>query len=146
MNRNITNCIFEFFNLQSLLSAQESMVFEFDILEAESLVAIRVEGVGNFQKGIESILKVANDDRFKPEFNVLVDLCRLHYSPSLAELHDFASVLISLKERCSGKAALIVSNFLHFGIGKLLSRLLNMAGINVQVFHTASDAVRWFRT
>ncbi len=122
------------------------MVFEFDILEAESLVAIRVEGAGNFQKGLESILRVANDDRFKPEFNVLVDLCRLHYSPSLAELHDFASVLISLKEKCSGKAALVVSNFFHFGLGKLLSHLLSLAGINVQVFRTASDAVHWFRT
>ncbi|MFN3387211.1 MAG: hypothetical protein ACK42Y_11590 [Candidatus Thermochlorobacter sp.] len=121
------------------------MVFEFDILESESLVAIRVEGVGNFQKGLEHILQVANDYRFKPDFNILVDMCHLHYLPSLSEMRDFADVLISLKDKCSGKTALIVSNFLHFGLGKFLGNLLEVAGIKMQVFRTAHDAQRWFR-
>lgn len=121
------------------------MIFEFDILESESLVAIRVEGVGNFQTGLERILQVANDYRFKPEFNILVDMCHLHYFPSLSEMRDFADVLISLKERCSGKTALIVSNFLHYGLGKFLGGLLEAAGIKMQVFRAASDAERWFK-
>lgn len=62
------------------------MIFEFDISESESLVSIRVEGTGDFQKGIANVLAVANDARFKDGFNVLVDLCRLNYHPSLAEL------------------------------------------------------------
>ncbi len=121
------------------------MIFEFDILEAESLVSIRVEGTGDFQKGIASILAVATDARFKDGFNVLVDLCRLNYMPTLAELRAFADVLISLKEKCSGKTALVVSNFFHYGFGKVLSGFLEVAGIKLQVFRQMTDAMQWFK-
>ncbi len=121
------------------------MVFEFDISEAESLVSIRVEGMGDFHKGIANVLAVANDARFKDGFNVLVDLCRLNYHPSLSELRDFADVLISLKDKCSGKTAIVVSNFFHFGFGKLLGGFLEIAGIQLRVFHHSLDAMTWFK-
>ncbi len=122
------------------------MVFEFDISESESLVSIRVEGNGDFQKGIASILAVANDARFKNGFNVLVDLCRLNYHPSLDELRAFADVLISLKDKCSGKTALVVSNFFHYGFGKMLAGFLELAGIKLQVFREMPDAMQWFKS
>ncbi|MFQ3598639.1 MAG: hypothetical protein SNJ55_10210 [Chloroherpetonaceae bacterium] len=121
------------------------MVFEFDISESESLVSIRVEGNGDFQKGIASVLAVANDARFKDGFNVLVDLCRLNYHPSLVELRAFADVLISLKDKCSGKTALVVSNFFHYGFGKVLGGFLELAGIKLQVFRQMPDALQWFK-
>jgi hypothetical protein len=121
------------------------MIFEFDISEAESLVSIRVEGTGDFQKGIANILAVANDARFKNGFNVLVDLCRLNYHPSLAELRAFADVLISLKDKCSGKTAIVVSNFFHYGFGKVLEGFLELAGIKMQVFRDTLEAINWFK-
>ncbi|MFN3345847.1 MAG: hypothetical protein ACK412_09385 [Chloroherpetonaceae bacterium] len=121
------------------------MVFEFDILEAESLVSVRVRGTGDFQKGIESILTVANDARFKNGFNVLVDLCHLNYHPSLEELRAFADVLISLKDKCTGKTALVVSNFFHYGFGKVLGGFLELAGIKMQVFRNPLEAIKWFK-
>ncbi len=121
------------------------MIFEFDISESESLVSIRVEGNGDFQKGIASVLAVANDARFKDGFNVLVDLCRLNYYPSLSELRAFADVLISLKEKSSGKTALVVSNFFHYGFGKVLGGFLEAAGIKLQVFRQMTDAMQWFK-
>lgn len=122
------------------------MIFEFDILESESLVLIRVEGVGDFQKGITNVLAVAYDVRFKDNFNVLVDLCRLNYHPSLSELRAFADVLISLKDKYSGKTALVVSNFFHYGFGKVLGGFLELAGIKMQVFRETPDAMQWFKT
>lgn len=122
------------------------MVFEFDISESESLVSIRVEGAGDFQKGIANVLAVANDARFKDGFNVLVDLCHLTYHPSISELRAFADLLISLKDKCSGKTALVVSNFFHYGFGKVLSGFLELAGIKLQVFREMPDAMRWFKT
>jgi hypothetical protein len=122
------------------------MVFEFDILESESLVSIRVEGTGDFEKGVANVLAVANDVRFKEGFNVLVDVCRLNYHPSIAELRAFADVLISLKHKCSGKTALVVSNFFHYGFGKVLGGFLELAGIKMQVFRDAPDALRWFKS
>ncbi len=122
------------------------MVFEFDISESESLVSIRVAGTGDFQKGIANVLAVANDARFKNGFNVLVDLCCLNYHPSLSELRAFADVLISLKHKCSGKTALVVSNFFHYGFGKVLGGFLELAGIKMQVFRDAPDALKWFKT
>ncbi len=121
------------------------MIFEFDISEAESLVSIRVEGTGDFQKGIANVLAVANDARFKDGFNVLVDLCRLNYHPSLAELRAFADVLISLKDKCSGKTAIVVSNFFHYGFGKVLGGFLELAGIKMQVFRDTLEAIKWFK-
>ncbi len=121
------------------------MVFEFDILESESLVSIRVEGAGDFEKGVAGVLAIANDVRFKEGFNVLVDLCRLHYNPSLAELRAFADVLISLKDRCPGKAALVVSNFFHYAFGKVLGGFLEAAGIRMQVFRSTPDALKWVK-
>lgn len=121
------------------------MIFEFDISEAESLVSIRVEGAGDFQKGVASVLAVASDERFKDGFNVLVDVCRLNYHPSLAELRAFADVLISLKDKCSGKTALVVNNFFHYGFGKVLGGFLELAGIKLQVFRNALDAKEWFK-
>ncbi len=121
------------------------MIFEFDISESESLVSIRVEGTGDFQKGVESVLAIANDARFKNGFNVLVDLCNLNYHPSLEELRTFADVLISLKDRCTGKTALVVSNFFHYGFGKVLSGFLELAGIKMQVFRDTLEAIQWFK-
>ena len=121
------------------------MIFEFDISESESLVSIRVEGTGDFQKGIANVLAVANDARFKDGFNVLVDLCRLNYHPSLAELRAFADVLISLKDKCSGKTAIVVSNFFHYGFGKVLGGFLELAGIKMQVFRDTLEAIQWFK-
>lgn len=121
------------------------MIFEFDISESESLVSIRVEGTGDFQKGIASVLAVANDARFKDGFNVLVDLCRLDYHPSLSELRAFADLLISLKDKCSGKTALVVSNFFHYGFGKVLGGFLELAEIKLQVFRQVPDAIQWFK-
>ncbi len=120
------------------------MVFEFDISESEALVSIRVEGNGDFQKGVANLLAVANDARFKNNFNVLVDLCRLNYHPSLEELRAFADVLIPLKEKCAGKTALVVSNWFHYGLGKVLSGFLELAGVKLQVFRKMSDAMQWF--
>lgn len=119
------------------------MTFEFDISERDALVSVFVSGTGNFQKGIEGILRIANDTRFREGFNILVNICQLQYSPSLSELRDFADVLISLKDRCSGKTALVVSNFLHYGLGQLLGRFLAMGGIQMQVFRSMQDATQW---
>ncbi|MCS7211735.1 MAG: hypothetical protein RMI34_03835 [Chloroherpetonaceae bacterium] len=119
------------------------MTFEFEICEHKGLVSVFVSGTGNFQNGVEGLLRIANDTRFREGFNVLVDICQLNYSPSLSELRAFADVLTSLKDRCSGRTALVVSNFLHFGLGNLLSRFLELSGIQMRVFFSMQDATHW---
>jgi hypothetical protein len=121
------------------------MLFEYVISEPEERVFIRFEGSGDFQKSVAGIMSVASDPGFKSNFDIVVDVCKMNYFPGITEVKDFAEVLSSLKEKCSGKIALIVSSFFHYGIGMILAGILELNGIKLQVFRRLDEATHWLK-
>ena len=97
----------------------------------------------------EALAQVAGraleDPEFKPPMSLLIDLRESEESASSQEIMRRASMLGEHRELFGGRAAVVVSDELHFGLSRIGSAWADGHGVNVEVFRDLDAAVVWLR-
>jgi hypothetical protein len=75
----------------------------------------------------------------------LADLRALEYIPSVADLRLFAIEFARLRGAFAGGIALVVSNDVHYGLGRLLAALTEQRGIRIGVARSVDEGEAWLR-
>jgi hypothetical protein len=75
----------------------------------------------------------------------LSDVREMEYYPSITELRTIAFEFIRLRAAYRCGVAFVVSNDKHFGLGRLLSALVDKAGVRIGVFRNVPEAEEWLR-
>jgi hypothetical protein len=119
------------------------MFFEYVISAIDKMVSVKFAGETDFEKGVQHLMEVVADKNFQREYSIVVDVREMNYHPNFSEMRAFADVLTELKEKCTGKTALVVGSFIHYTIGKVLAGWLHAAGITFQVFRDYNEAATW---
>lgn len=73
----------------------------------------------------------------------LGDVREMEYFPSVTELRTIAFEFIRLRAAYRCGVALVVSNEKHYGLGRLLSALVDKAGVRIGIFRDIPEAEDW---
>jgi len=75
----------------------------------------------------------------------LSDVREMDYVPSITELRTIAFEFIRLRAAYRCGVAFVVSNDTHYGLGRLLSALVDRAGLRIGVFRDVPEAEEWLK-
>ncbi len=94
----------------------------------------------DIQHQIEAILRehVGSDRR-----SLMIDASHSEHSPSAEELHAVADFASTLLDRIDPRIALVVSNDLRFGLGRMLEVYGGEFGLEFKVFRHRLEALSW---
>ena len=93
------------------------MGFTWSIETRSRLVTIVGSGPADYGVSVETMRSIAVDPRYRPEFDVLVDVRKLDYVASLQEVRQFVDWMVKLVV-FKGRMAIVVSDSLQFGAGR----------------------------
>lgn len=75
----------------------------------------------------------------------LSDVREMDYVPSITELRSIAFEFVRLRAAYRCGVAFVVSNDRHYGLGRLLSALVEKAGLRISVFRDVAEAEQWLK-
>lgn len=78
--------------------------------------------------------------------HLLFDIRESRENRSSDELRAIALLIAPYRSRLSGRCAVVVSDLLHYGLGRVFGAYLEGSGFTVEVFHTLAEAERWFES
>jgi hypothetical protein len=108
------------------------------------LVVVTGVGTVTLDDSLRTIRAVAAETS-SHQCGSLTDVRAMDYYPSVTELKTIAIEFIRLRASFRCGVAFVVSNDKHFGLGKLLSALVDPAGLRIGVFHDSAAAEAWLR-
>ena len=118
------------------------MGFTWSIETRGRLLTIVGSGPADYGVSVETMRSIAVDPRYRPEFDVLVDVRKLDYVASLQEVRQFVDWMVKLVV-FKGRMAIVVSDSLQFGAGRQFSAHAEMRGREIEIFMEMESARRW---
>lgn len=85
------------------------MSFSHVLSPSEKTARVNADGAVDVMACIAAMQTLADDDAFKPDYTVVVDLRRVEYVPDTSELFVLRSALVGLKQQFQGEITLLVS-------------------------------------
>ena len=88
--------------------------------------------------------RVLTHAAFQPHFGVLFDRRRIHTPAETNYMNQFVQMLDKERSKgnIAGRCAIIVSDPMSFGIGRMAEQLSNFAG-SIRTFYSLEDAEQW---
>ena len=119
------------------------MIYDYSILPEKKFVHITANG--NYSiKDIKNLVElVTNDVRYRPEFNSIVDIQNVKYTPVVSEIIEFSDFIITMKKSFKAKVALVVKGEIVYNLFKISSHHSNKSGIKVDIFTDLQKAKNW---
>ncbi len=122
------------------------MNYTLSILPRHKLVRITAEGqysIGDIQRLIEIVVQ---DKDYRSDYNSLIDIREVKYTPVVSEIMDFSTFIGTIKKSFQAKVALLVKSEVLYNLFTLSSRLSRQKGINVYIFNDPEKAEKWIST
>ena len=122
------------------------MNYTLSILPDHKIVRITAKGkysIGDIKRLIEIVTR---DKDYRPDYNSLIDIREVRYTPVVSEIMDFSSFIGTVKESFKAKVALLVRGEVLYNLFTLSSRLSRQKGINVYIFNDHEKAEEWIRS
>ena len=107
------------------------------------------EGDGDFEETLRVVgdgLVLAGDAvraRAAQPFDLLFDKRASSENRSAEQLRRMADLVGDHTAALSRRAAIVVGDAFHFGLGRMFAAFADARGIEVQVFYSRDDAERW---
>uniref|UniRef100_A0A832I2W3 STAS/SEC14 domain-containing protein n=1 Tax=Eiseniibacteriota bacterium TaxID=2212470 RepID=A0A832I2W3_UNCEI len=100
---------------------------------------------GDYQEDEVSDLarRVRADPALPPSFDLLIDARASNRAPTVAELEMRVATLAALRDRLTGRIAMVVSDDLRFGLARLLEAHLEPFGMDARAFRSVESARAW---
>ena len=119
------------------------MIYDYSILPEKKFVHIVANGNYSISDIKNLIELVTNDERYRPEFNSLVDIQDVKYTPVVSEIIEFSDFIITMKKSFKAKVALVVKGEIVYNLFKISSHHSNKNGIKVDIFTDLQKAKNW---
>ncbi len=119
------------------------MIYDYSISPENKIVHIIAEG--NYSiNDIKKLIRIIEcDERYKPEFNSLVDIQKIKYTPVVSEIIEFSDFIITMKKSFKAKIALVVKGEILYNLLKIASHHTHKNGISVDIFNDLEKAEKW---
>ena len=118
------------------------MGFQSSIDPVKRLVMTAAIGRVDFEGCMESMLGITADKRYQADFDTIVDLRQIEFTPSLGELHQFSEAVGGLGIY-KGRMAIVVTSSPQFEAARQFSSFSETYGRDFQVFTGMRNALRW---
>ncbi len=115
----------------------------FSVSQAGPILEVSASGdysVQDIQSQLEAILAEQDGPDRR---SLIVDATNSEHSPSAEELHAVADFASTLLDRIDHRIALVVSNDLRFGLGRMLEVYGGEFGLEFKVFRDRPEALDW---
>jgi len=119
------------------------LIYDYSISPETRFVHIIANGNYSISDIKNLIELVTNDERYRPEFNSIVDIQDVKYTPVVSEIIDFSNFIITIKKSFEAKVALVVKGEILYNLFKISSHLSNKNGIKVDIFTDLEKAKNW---
>ena len=86
---------------------------------------------------------VTNDERYRPEFNLLINIQDVKYIPVVSEIMEISDFFIIMKNSFKAKVALLVNGELLYTLFKLSINRSRKSGIKFDIFTDMEKAKKW---
>ena len=120
------------------------MPLSYTIDPSRDIAVVVGDGVVTFDESMHTIRAVAAEVA-SHQCGSLGDVRAMDYYPSITELKTIAFEFIRLRAAFRCGVAFVVSNDKHYGLGSLLSALVDKAGVRIAVFRDVPEAEAWLK-
>lgn len=120
-----------------------NLIYDYSIKPENKIVRIVAEG--NYSiKDIKKLVEIiTSDKRYIPEFNSIVDIRKVKYTPAISEVLEISDFIISMKKSFKAKVTLVVNGELLYNLFKLSSNRSKKNGIRFEIFKDIEKAEKW---
>ncbi|TDJ07171.1 MAG: hypothetical protein E2O71_07395 [Deltaproteobacteria bacterium] len=110
----------------------------------EGLALVSIWGPAEVESAVQAIQELAQDPRFEPHFNVLIDAHALDDGEAeLEHVEAVADSLTDLSSHYRGKLAIVCRVGAHFDLLKLMCAYAGSQGMRVRAFTEPAQAKAW---
>lgn len=121
------------------------MVYKLRITEKENLVLVTARGSYSL-KDIKTLIHlIVEEPHYKPNFNIIIDITGIIYTPIISEIKVISDFLVSLKHYFKGTTAIVAKGELIYSMFKLSTQLINKQGLKSNIFSTIEEALVWIK-
>ncbi len=106
---------------------------------------VHVIGKGKYGiKDIKNLVKiVTSDKRYNSDFNSIIDIRNVKYTPIVSEIIELSDFFIVMKKSFKSKVAIIVKSEFLFSMFKISSHYTNKNNIKTSIFLDLGKAREW---
>ena len=119
------------------------MIYDYSISPEKKIVRIVADGdysISDIKKLVEII---TNDERYRPEFNSIVDIRKVKYTPVICEVMEISDFIIAMKKSFKAKVTLVVNGELLYNLFKLSANHSKNNGVRFEIFTDLEKAEKW---
>ncbi len=100
---------------------------------------------GNYSiKDIKKLVEIiTSDERYKPDFNSIIDIRKVKYTPVISEILEISDFIITMKNSFKAKVALVVNGEFLYTLFKLSANRSKKNGIKFDIFTDLEKAKNW---
>ena len=120
------------------------MPFHLRLDDEARLLRVAANGPVDCDESLRAIRSAASELAGRG-WGAVTDVRAMDYVPSIAELRLIALEFIRLRPAFAGGVAFVVSNDIHYGLGRLLAGLTEARGISIGVTRSVEEAEAWLR-
>ena len=115
------------------------------ISEMDNLVTISARGGYSFKDIKKLIHLIIEDPHYKTNYNIIIDIKKISYTPIISEITVISDFLVSLKHYFKGITAIVAEGELIYSMFKLSTLLINKQGMHSSIFKSMDEALEWIR-
>ena len=119
------------------------MAFSYVIDQKLGRTTVTGEGDSNYDEVADVVRRLVSDPDYDPTSPMLVDCRTLTYLATYEEALRYRDLLAGLKDKFRGPIAVVVTGTARYGVTRIVSTLLDLAGVNLFAFQTLDAAERW---
>ncbi len=119
------------------------MIYDYSISPEKKIVHIVADGnysIANIKNLVELI---THDERYMPDFNSIVDIRKVKYTPVVSEIMEISDLILTMKNSFKAKVALVVNGELLYNLFKLSANRSKKNGIKFEIFTDLEEAKFW---
>jgi len=121
------------------------VVYKLKISKNENLVIVTARGSYSL-KDIKSLIHlIVEEPHYKTNFNIIIDITGIIYTPIISEIKVISDFLVSLKHYFKGTTAIVAESELIYSMFKLSTQLINKQGLKSNIFSTIEEALDWIK-
>ncbi len=119
------------------------MACEFAFRDRDRRIQVTARGQVDFRESLAAGVALTKRPDFQPDYNVLVDVREIEFSPSAPEIEDFGRALARFKESFQGRIAVLVEGLLMFGLARMTCSVAEANGFPMRPFTDLEEACAW---
>ncbi len=121
------------------------MIYKLQVSENKNLVIVTARGVYSLKDIKRLIHLIIDEPHYKSNFDIIIDITGIIYTPIVSEISVISDFLISLKHYFKGVTAIVAEGELIYSMFKLSTLLINKQGLKSSIFTSIEEALAWIR-